>query len=518
MSISFYPLASIALLETLPRSTTLKGVWNGINVHLTEIKLNEDSQIRIANLTKLQHSNIARFFGVCKSDNGAVMSIFEDLPMNLLSILAKFDFDLPWISLSNIMLDISKGLHFLHQNNVVHGDLRSENILLDKELRAKITNFQFNNPSTSARWTPPELLLDRTRVTKNSDIYNLGIILWEVSDRKNPCAGGRSDEEISEGRQQEISSSCPQEISRIIQHCCNLNPSERPDSSLITERLSEYQRALMSTFSLQFTAKYEEDEEPTPGKPEYENGRRFWEIGKTEGIVHFLQAAEKGNKNAYLRLDQSVVETALRENYVARIRLSWYERKAKYGDPHAYYNLALCHEVGYGGVRDRKKALELYLKCAEMGYVRGFYAAGNVYRDDGVYDKALECYRAAEKFGMLLAFTSLGYCHENALGVAKNEKLAAEYYTIAAEGGEVNAQYNLAICYFYGQGVARNVQKAVYWYEKAADLGEPEACYYLGLFYKNGVHVKQDKKRARELLNNAAKRGQHQAIEAIVEL
>ena len=92
-----------------------------------------------------------------------------------------------------VLRDVAQGLRFLHAAipQVVHGDLKAQNILVDSKFRAKVADFGLSQKkSTGAAGTPfwmaPELLSGKSTNTAASDVYSFGIILYEVYYRLNP--------------------------------------------------------------------------------------------------------------------------------------------------------------------------------------------------------------------------------------------------------------------------------------------------------------------------------------------
>jgi hypothetical protein len=94
----------------------------------------------------------------------------------------------------NIVLQISKGLLFLHNNRVIHRDVRPENIMLQANGIAKIVNldcakWESGNMTTIAtlvgkrideKYTAPEVWDNARLASEKSDIYSLGIMLYEL--------------------------------------------------------------------------------------------------------------------------------------------------------------------------------------------------------------------------------------------------------------------------------------------------------------------------------------------------
>ncbi|CAM9803329.1 unnamed protein product [Ectocarpus fasciculatus] len=102
-----------------------------------------------------------------------------------------------------IIGDICAGMAFLHSKNTIHGDLKSSNVLLDGDGRAKIGDFgttRWTQHSTglashstaghttfSLEWSAPEVL-EREPHTFKSDVYSFGVVVWEVITTEVPWA------------------------------------------------------------------------------------------------------------------------------------------------------------------------------------------------------------------------------------------------------------------------------------------------------------------------------------------
>ena len=129
------------------------------------------------------------------------------------------------------------------------------------------------------------------------------------------------------------------------------------------------------------------------------------------------------------------------------------------------------HELGEDqwGIFDSKKALELYTKAANLGYVPSQIVLGNVYNN-------------------------------GSLGVESDPKLAFKWYSKAAESNDPDALYALISVYYNGEGTPVNYKKAFDYAQRIKDV-EPSALIWLGKMYFYGKGTKQDYKKAFEVLN-----------------
>lgn len=108
---------------------------------------------------------------------------------------------IPWPTRMNIAMGIAKGLCFLHsQENIIHGNLTSSNILLDEHNNPAIADVGLSRLMTNAANTnviatagalgycAPEVSKLKNASTK-SDVYSLGVIILELLTGKSPSEG-----------------------------------------------------------------------------------------------------------------------------------------------------------------------------------------------------------------------------------------------------------------------------------------------------------------------------------------
>ncbi|CAN6242180.1 unnamed protein product [Urochloa humidicola] len=160
-------------------------------------------------LLRVRHKNIVRFLGYCANTHGK-MSPYEgnivmaDVRHRLLCFeylrkgslhdyIKDASWQQNWRERYQIIKGICEGLHYLHENSIVHLDLKPANILLDDNMVPKICDFGlsrwFNEPENQVivtsnvygtmAYMAPELC-DNGVITFKSDVYSLGIVLAEL--------------------------------------------------------------------------------------------------------------------------------------------------------------------------------------------------------------------------------------------------------------------------------------------------------------------------------------------------
>jgi serine/threonine protein kinase len=157
-----------------------------------------------------------------------------------------------------ILLDIARGLAFLHGQRFIHRDLKSPNILLSSDFRAKLADVgiaralapgknQIDTLSVkfSLRWASPENFTqeDYTILSERSDIYGFGVILWEVMAQSFPWDHIRWEYEICNlvkaGQHNPIPDNCPPRVAALMKACWALNPDDRPSATQVVAELED---------------------------------------------------------------------------------------------------------------------------------------------------------------------------------------------------------------------------------------------------------------------------------------
>ncbi|XP_031106377.1 probable LRR receptor-like serine/threonine-protein kinase At1g53430 isoform X1 [Ipomoea triloba] len=156
----------------------------------------------IGMITALQHPNLVKLHGCCIEGNQLLL-IYEYMENNCLS-RALFGLEdqrlsLDWQTRKKICLGIAKGLAYLHEESrlkIVHRDIKASNVLLDKDLNAKISDFglakldEEENTHISTRiagtigYMAPEYAM-RGYLTDKADVYSFGIVTLEIVSGKS---------------------------------------------------------------------------------------------------------------------------------------------------------------------------------------------------------------------------------------------------------------------------------------------------------------------------------------------
>ncbi|GAA5958813.1 hypothetical protein JCM10213_006249 [Rhodosporidiobolus nylandii] len=144
-------------------------------------------------LKNLHHPNIVQYRGYARTDS-ALYIILEYCENGSLSAIIKKFGRIPESLVGLYTLQVLQGLQYLHDQGVIHRDIKGSNILATKEGSIKLADFgvatRVGGPSDSAvvgspYWMAPEVV-DQTGATTSSDIWSLGALVIELLTGKPP--------------------------------------------------------------------------------------------------------------------------------------------------------------------------------------------------------------------------------------------------------------------------------------------------------------------------------------------
>ncbi|KAG2331769.1 hypothetical protein Bca52824_002949 [Brassica carinata] len=158
-------------------------------------------------LSRVHHKNVVRLLGFC-FDRSEQMLVYEYIPNGSLrdSLSGKSGIRLDWTRRLKIALGSGKGLAYLHEladPPIIHRDIKSNNILLDENLTAKVADFGLSkivgdpektHVTTQVKGTmgylDPEYYMTN-QLTEKSDVYGFGVVMLELLTGKSPIERGK---------------------------------------------------------------------------------------------------------------------------------------------------------------------------------------------------------------------------------------------------------------------------------------------------------------------------------------
>eukprot|EP00249_Psilotum_nudum_P022894 c28683_g2_i2 orf=478-3453(+) len=243
------------------------GDWNGTEVAVKKF-LDQDfsgdaldefiSEIRL--MCRMRHPNVVLFIGaVTRPPNLSIVT--EYLPRgSLFRLLHRPNTQLNEELRLKMALDVAKGMNYLHTSTpiIVHRDLKSPNLLVDKNWVVKVCDFGLSrmkhhtflsSKSTAGtpEWMAPEVLRNEPSNEK-CDVYSFGVILWELATSQQPWSGINPMQVVGavgfQNRRLEIPRDVDPLVARIIRECWQSDPSLRPSFSQLMVALKPLQRLI----------------------------------------------------------------------------------------------------------------------------------------------------------------------------------------------------------------------------------------------------------------------------------
>ncbi|KAI1303772.1 hypothetical protein EDD11_005311 [Mortierella claussenii] len=206
-------------------------------------------------LKSSRHPNIVQFMGICKRKKRFYI-VTEFLPLgNLRRWIQDDTKEFGWDTRISFAIDISLALAYLHHKNIIHRDLKGENLLISENMRIKVCDFGFSRVEAkdddemrrisycgTDGYMAPEILLGED-FDCSVDVFSFGIVLAEMMARHvvdeqhfqriAPDMSVSSDEILFRAQH-----GCPVELGELAIHCVRASPSHRPKLRHIVERLT----------------------------------------------------------------------------------------------------------------------------------------------------------------------------------------------------------------------------------------------------------------------------------------
>ncbi|XP_054162999.1 raf homolog serine/threonine-protein kinase Raf-like isoform X2 [Oppia nitens] len=252
--------------------TVYRGHWHG-PVALKKLNVTNPTPAQlqafkneVAVLRKTRHVNILLFMGCVSRPQLTIVTQWcegSSLYKHLHVLETKFEL----LQLIDISRQTAQGMDYLHAKNIIHRDMKSNNIFLHDDLTVKIGDFglatvktrwqgshQFNQPTGSILWMAPEVIRmkEANPYTFQSDVYAFGVVMYELVTGYLPYQHINNKDQIlfmvGHGLihpDLNISrNDTPKGFTRLIEDCILFNREERPLFRQILATLEHLLRSL----------------------------------------------------------------------------------------------------------------------------------------------------------------------------------------------------------------------------------------------------------------------------------
>ncbi|GAV59611.1 PB1 domain-containing protein/Pkinase_Tyr domain-containing protein [Cephalotus follicularis] len=254
------------------------GKWKGSDVAIKRIKAScfagrpSERERLIADfwkealiLSSLHHPNVVSLYGIVRDGLDGSLATVTEFMINgsLKQFLQKKDRTIDRRKRLIIAMDAAFGMEYLHGKNIVHFDLKCENLLVNMRdpqrpickigdlglSKVKQHTLVSGGVRGTLPWMAPELLSGKSNmVTEKIDVYSFGIVMWELLTGNEPyadmhCAsiiGGI----VNNSLRPQIPTWCDPEWKSLMESCWASDPAERPSFSEISQKLRNMAAAI----------------------------------------------------------------------------------------------------------------------------------------------------------------------------------------------------------------------------------------------------------------------------------
>nr|XP_043635679.1 serine/threonine-protein kinase CLA4 [Erigeron canadensis] len=263
--------------------TVYHGRWRGSDVAIKRIKKScfsgrSSEQERLTNdfwreakiLSNLHHPNVVAFYGVVPDGPGGTLATVTEFMTHgsLRNVLIKKDRSLDRRRKLIIAMDAAFGMEYLHMKNIVHFDLKCDNLLVNMRdpqrpickvgdfglSRIKRNTLVSGGVRGTLPWMAPELLNgSTTKVSEKVDVFSFGITMWEILTGEEPYAnmhcGAIIGGIVKDTLRPKIPEKCDPDWRMLMEQCWSADATVRPSFTEITNRLRTMSKALQANGS-----------------------------------------------------------------------------------------------------------------------------------------------------------------------------------------------------------------------------------------------------------------------------
>eukprot|EP01088_Endostelium_zonatum_P014239 TRINITY_DN3033_c1_g1_i1.p1 TRINITY_DN3033_c1_g1~~TRINITY_DN3033_c1_g1_i1.p1 ORF type:complete len:535 (+),score=157.27 TRINITY_DN3033_c1_g1_i1:62-1666(+) len=234
------------------------GTFRGTEVAIKKMlvpKMSEqelkDFHAEVNIMKKLHHPNVVLLMAVCSTPPNLAF-VTELMVGSLWGLLHDKSMNLDLKTQIRLITDTARGMNYLHlfKPAVVHRDLKSPNLLVDKYLNIKIADFGLSKVKSSlmtgnlgtCQYMAPEVI-QSSEYTEKADVFSFAIVMWEVLSRQVPYQGVQALQLaygiIHQNKRLPIDPSWNKELVQIMSMSWEREPVNRPSFSDILQMLKQ---------------------------------------------------------------------------------------------------------------------------------------------------------------------------------------------------------------------------------------------------------------------------------------
>ncbi|KAF9162842.1 hypothetical protein DFQ26_003190 [Actinomortierella ambigua] len=388
----------------------LFGYWNRLPCAVKQISFpSETIEREVALFRNLRYKNITQFYATfahtTSNDEKMLLIVMEYAENGSLTnaIQSKC---LDWEDKKRISNQIICGLAYMHTRQVLHRDLKSDNVLLTDGMKvAKLCDFglaklrhrplgQTADDSDghvgTRRWKAPELFVTNPEYTTKTDVYSLGWILWQVAaDKHRPFVHLTEDEvleEVKKGVRGQIPGETPSEIRGPIEGFWQHKASLRPEASTFLDE-SAFPQNLDDAPTLEFSFGTSVDDEAGFQDSEVRIVVTTGDGNAMQNLaVHHQLPPDQHPQNTPPALISPSETSPPAEEPALKVIVRDFQRLAL-DNMYAQFAFGMMFLKSKGSIQSDFEALYWFKKAAELGHREAQFYIGDLYERDRLLRK-----------------------------------------------------------------------------------------------------------------------------------
>ncbi|KAF9976760.1 hypothetical protein BGZ73_007895 [Actinomortierella ambigua] len=457
------------LIGTGAYGSVYHGRWEGRPVAIKKFHISRQEVVNTADTASLQREiqllsglrdkHIIQFYGTTFDENDMLVLAMEYAAGGSLhGAINGGEWVRDWPTKIRIAQEMVRGISYIHHKQIIHRDLKSLNVLLTSRMEVKLADFGLATVKTHSasrvssnsthghlanansglalkgtlRWMAPELFDKQPKYSTKSDMYGLGMVMWEMAANctmpfRNLLDNAAVVVLVTRGEREDLPQDTPDEYRQTVERCWDMDPAKRPTASELVVLTDEERRlqAVVNDNGLPLLALSD-----IPG---------FDPLADTAAASTQEGGDQQSQPSLYGQYDQLI-------------------QQAEGNDKEAQWTLANMYAAS-----DAALAFQWYRRAAEQGHAEAQYTTAQ--------------------------------CYEHGRGVPQSYSDAAVWYRHAAHQAHREARYHFAYMLHHGLGVQQDLDEASVWYRRAAEQGHTESRHMFRRLAEKGHGLPPDLKR-----------------------
>nr|PNR31943.1 hypothetical protein PHYPA_026066 [Physcomitrium patens] len=390
-------------------------------LNLTDEKSIKVMEEQVEVFARLQHVNLVQFIGYTVHENQQML-IMERGSANLETYLKRHGSKpVSHLKAFDILLQIAEGMRYLHDQNVIHGDLKATDIILDATerkdnfscVRVKLADYGLSKLRQSMRpssatysnpmaWRPPEVYDYKSdsieMYTKYTDVYSFALVMYEILTGLKPYEALSPRDvlpSLLSGWRPvtNTESHCPVYLSTFMQQCWATNPKDRPLFPDICNMLSYCKGVILRhSFPSTLSCVNEYDAEILSSHLGskwciQEGAKGTLPVEVFSYAVFDVQCRKKVAGAKFVSGVDEVAEVMKAGRYFGNWTSQACDmeksfklfRSLNHDYPELLWRLGLCYELGMGVGKCESKAISLYEQACNLNFPSAYIEMGHCY-------------------------------------------------------------------------------------------------------------------------------------------